>query len=78
MKPGYSKFLLCENVIPNVGASTFHAMADVSTMYVFSAAERTASRWTWLLAGVGLEVVKFWSDSSSPESIIEAQIPVQD
>lgn len=74
MKPGYSRLLLCENVIPNVGASTYQAMADVSMMYTFSASERTASKWTWLLAGAGLEIVKIWSDPSSSESIMEARV----
>lgn len=73
MKPGYSKFLLYETVIPKVGATASQALVDISMMYNFSAAERTETKWTWLLTGAGLKVVKIWNDPSSSESIIEAE-----
>lgn len=76
MKPGYSKLLLYENVIPRTGASTYQAMADITMMCMLSAAERTEAKWSWLLTGVGLEIVKIWKDASSSESVIEATLAV--
>lgn len=76
MKPGYSKLLLYENVLPRTGASTYQAMADVTMMCTLSAAERTQSKWERLLLEVDLEIVKIWSDPSSSESIIEAGLQV--
>lgn len=74
MKPGYSKLLLYENVLPRIGASTYQAMADVTMMCTLSAAERTQVKWERLLLEVDLDVVNIWSDPSSSESIIEAEL----
>ncbi|KAH9905815.1 putative O-methyltransferase [Xylariomycetidae sp. FL2044] len=60
MTPGYSKLLLHEMIIPEQGASTFHAMLDITMMAFNAGMERSERQWKELLAKAGLEVVKTW------------------
>ncbi|KAI1733692.1 putative O-methyltransferase [Xylaria scruposa] len=72
MKPGYSKLLIHEMIIPEQGASKFHAMLDL-TMMVFNAGmERTERQWEELLHKAGLKVVKFWTAQADADGIVEA------
>ncbi|KAI1283368.1 putative O-methyltransferase [Xylaria sp. FL0933] len=61
MKPGYSKLLLHEMIMPEEGASTFHAVLDLAMMAFNSGMERTERQWEELAKTAGLKVVKFWS-----------------
>jgi hypothetical protein len=60
MTPGYSKLLLHEMIMPEQGASTFHAMLDITMMVFHGGMERTEKQWRELLANAELEVVKVW------------------
>ncbi|CAG8981319.1 hypothetical protein HYALB_00005119 [Hymenoscyphus albidus] len=76
MKPGYSKLLLHEMIIPETKASGFHSMLDL-TMMVFNAGmERTASQFTTLLEKAGFEVVKIWTPEGDHDAdgIVEAMV----
>ncbi|KAI1660054.1 putative O-methyltransferase [Daldinia decipiens] len=64
MKPGYSKLLLHEMIVPETGASPFHAMLDMTVMCFNAGMERTERQWRALLETAGFEVVKVWP---SPE-----------
>ncbi|KAI1505681.1 sterigmatocystin 8-O-methyltransferase [Biscogniauxia marginata] len=73
MKPGYSKLLLHEMIIPERGASTFHAMLDMSMMAFNAGMERTERQWQALLEEAGLTVVKFWLPlQNDADGIVEA------
>ncbi|GAB1312628.1 hypothetical protein MFIFM68171_02838 [Madurella fahalii] len=73
MKPGYSKLLLHEMVIPEKGASTFHAMLDITMMCFNAGMERTEREWRTLLEKAGLEVVKVWLPTQEDaDGIVEA------
>ncbi|KAI0161875.1 putative O-methyltransferase [Hypoxylon sp. FL1284] len=73
MKPGYSKLLLHEMIIPEQGASTFHAMLDMTMMMFNAGMERTESQWKELLGKAGLEVIKVWpSLQQDADGIVEA------
>jgi hypothetical protein len=73
MKPGYSKLLLHEMIIPNVGASTFHAMLDLTMMTIDGGMERTSKQWHEFLGKAGLKVVKIWAPlEEDADGIIEA------
>lgn len=75
MKPGYSKLLLHEMLIPERGASTFHSMLDMTMMAFNAGMERTERQWTELLNNAGFEVVKFWApEEADADGIVEATV----
>lgn len=73
MKPGYSKLLIHEMIVPEQGASTFHAMLDMAMMAFNSGMERTERQWRELLENAGFEVLKVWSPlEEDADGIVEA------
>ena len=72
MRKGYSKLLINEMVIPNVGSGYREAQYDWTMLACLSAMERDEKQWRNLLNSVGLEMVKIWSNPQTTESIIEA------
>jgi hypothetical protein len=72
MKPGYSKLLIFEYILPDVGTPLWPALLDIQMMASLSGMERTESQWVRLLNSVGLDVVKFWKASDEREGLIEA------
>ena len=74
-KPGYSKLLLNEFILPDVGCSFLQAGFDIGMMAMHAGAERTETQWTELLASEGFKVVKFWlPPGADGEGIIEAEL----
>ncbi|KAF2755429.1 hydroxyindole O-methyltransferase [Pseudovirgaria hyperparasitica] len=57
MKPGYSKLVINEAILPAVGCASWFAAADFTMMTNFGAKERTASDWRTLVESVGLTVL---------------------
>lgn len=78
MKPGYSLLLLHEMIIPEMGASGFHAMLDLTMMAFNSGMERTGSQFTALLNKAGFEVIKIWvpEDDHDADGIVEAMVKI--
>lgn len=75
MKPGYSKLLLHEMIIPETGASTFHSMLDMTMMAFNAGMERTESQWTELLNRAGFDVIKIWPPlQEDADGIVEAML----
>lgn len=74
MKPGYSKLLINEWVLPEVGVPLYPALLDINMMALFSGMQRTQSQWKNLLESVGLKIVKFWSIGPEVEGLIEAVV----
>ena len=78
MKPGYSKLILNEIVLPDKGAPLQMALWDMQMMVMVGGRERTEREWRQLLGCVGLEVVGIWQPpatmggGSGGEGIIEA------
>ena len=75
MRKGYSKIILNEMVIPDVGAGWRETQWDWTMLACLSSMERTEQQWRDLLTSVDLKVVKIWTHPDSTESIIEA-VPV--
>ncbi|KAM0430033.1 hypothetical protein ACHAPT_006039 [Fusarium lateritium] len=76
MKPGYSRLLINENVIPSKGAYWETTALDVSMMTVCCSMERTEANWYSLVEGVaGLKIVKIWAGGNGVESLIECELP---
>lgn len=78
MKPGYSLLLLHEMIIPEIGASVFHAMLDLTMMAFNSGMERTEKQFTELLNKAGFEVVKIWlpEGHNDADGIVEAMVKI--
>lgn len=76
MRPGYSKLLINENVVPNRNAWWETSALDINMMALLSASERTERDWYELVEGkAGLKIVKIWSGGRGVESLIEVELP---
>ncbi|KAL4761111.1 S-adenosyl-L-methionine-dependent methyltransferase [Aspergillus foveolatus] len=73
MKPGYSKLLVNENVIPDTGAYWETTSLDLIMMQLGSG-ERTERHWRSLLESAGLRIVGIWAAHRSVESLIECEL----
>ncbi|XXG95485.1 hypothetical protein Hte_001749 [Hypoxylon texense] len=78
MKPGYSKLILHEMIIPEQGASTFHGTYDLTMMAFNAGMERSQRQWEELLGKAGLEVIKIWPppQQEDADGIVEAMLKV--
>ncbi|KAI2466043.1 putative O-methyltransferase [Annulohypoxylon bovei var. microspora] len=75
MKPGYSKLLLHEMILPERGASSFHCMLDIAMMAFNSGMERSERQWEELLNKAGFDVIKFWlPPQGDADGIVEAML----
>ena len=74
MKPGYSRLLIEDLVLPDRGADMRQASVDMTMYFMPEGIERTADQWKDLLGREGLQIIKIWSDGSGMESIIEAEL----
>ena len=79
MKPGYSRLLLNEIVIPDQDCPAFFATADITMMAVLAGLGRDRAQWTALVESVGLQVCKIWEspEDGDCEGVIEAMKPVE-
>lgn len=74
MRPGYSKLLINENVIPRTGAYWETTALDMIMLTEFSSRERTLDDWQNLLGAAGLRIVKIWGGGRGVESLIECEL----
>ncbi|KAK4502112.1 hypothetical protein PRZ48_005535 [Zasmidium cellare] len=75
MKPGYSKILINEWVIPDHGASRLMAGQDFNLMAQLGGEERSESRHREYIEAAGLKVVGVWDPKDgSTEAVIECEI----
>lgn len=74
LKPGYSKVMINENVIPNTNAYWETTSLDIIMMADFASTERTAEDWQALTAAAGLKIVKIWTSQRGVESLIECEL----
>lgn len=74
MKPGYSKVLINENVIPDTNAQWEATALDIMMMTLLSSRERTRENWSNLLTKAGLKIVNIWSARNGAESLIECEL----
>lgn len=76
MKPGYSRIILNETVLPDIHCPAFFAAGDITMMAVLAAMKRSRAQWTELLESVGLKVMKIWTspDPEDSEGVIEAML----
>ena len=74
MEKGYSKLLINENVVPDVGASWQITSLDWFMMGLAASRERTEAQWRKLLESAGLKVIGIWTKEAHCESLIEAEV----
>ena len=74
MSPGYSKFLVSENVAPDFSATWPITSMDWVLMALAAVKERTEKEWRALLQQAGLTVIGIWTYEQGPESLIEAEV----
>lgn len=76
MKPGYSRFLIKEYVVPAMGHEFEQTALDIMMMVGFASKERTAAQWSELLEKkCGLKIVNIWTKINGIESVIECERP---
>ena len=74
LKPGYSRILLNEIVIPEEKAGWFETSVDMLMMQVHSAQERREREWIGLVHAVGgLVVRRIWDVEGAVEKVIEIE-----
>ncbi|KAK0710297.1 S-adenosyl-L-methionine-dependent methyltransferase [Lasiosphaeria miniovina] len=74
MRPGYSRLLIIENVIPAKGARWEMTATDLIMLMFTGAKERTETDWRALLEkSAGLRVTGIWTGTNSLESLIECE-----
>ena len=74
MRLGYSKLLINEYVVPDIGATWSITSMDWLMMALGAVKERTEKEWTTLLGHAGLKVVGIWTYEQGTESLIEAEL----
>ena len=74
MKPSYSRLLIEDICLPDMGASRFQVQSDMGMLALLASMERSESQWYGLVEKAGLKVIKIWP--GTPESVIEAEVPV--
>ncbi|KAI1840457.1 hypothetical protein JX266_013341 [Neoarthrinium moseri] len=76
MKPGYSKLLIFDCVIPRASAYWENTAGDILMMTQLRPLERTEKNWYDLIerSGLGLRIVKIWRcNQSDVENLIECE-----
>lgn len=74
MKPGYSRLLINENVIPPTGAYWEASALDMMMLTLLSSRERSQDQWYSLIEDqAGLKISHIWCPRNGVESIIEVE-----
>ncbi|KAK4500910.1 hypothetical protein PRZ48_009102 [Zasmidium cellare] len=76
MKPGYSKLLIRENVLPAraVDSGALGGCLDLVMMTSFASKERTEAQWRSLFESVGLRWVRFFPSADGISGVIEVEV----
>ncbi|RYP75441.1 hypothetical protein DL771_002326 [Monosporascus sp. 5C6A] len=76
MKPGYSKFLINEHVVPAMDQDYEQTALDLIMMTGFAGKERSAAQWSDILERVvGLKITNIYTGINGIESVVECIRP---
>jgi hypothetical protein len=73
MSHGYSKLIIHDLVLPNVGASAKQANFDLATMSITPGMERSAHDFTRLFESAGFKITGIWSFPDK-DGILEMEV----
>ncbi|KAK3319212.1 S-adenosyl-L-methionine-dependent methyltransferase [Apodospora peruviana] len=77
MKPGYSRLLINEHVIPPKNANWEVTYLDLYMMTLFGSRERTEHEWRALLEEkCGLKIINIYNPGNGVEALIECEVSV--
>lgn len=71
MKPGYTKLLIHDVVIPPTNATPLATGMDLTMMSLFGAKERTLADFRSLIEAADLELENVWSGPAYRDSLLE-------
>ena len=71
--PGYSRLLLCENVMPEAATLPLGGALDLVMMGLLCAQERSEKSWRSLLTSAGFRVFGIWGSNQMGQCVIEAE-----
>lgn len=75
MKPGYSRLLINENVIPAEKAQWEATALDIMMLTLLSSRERSKGDWYHLVEGLaGLKITNIYTVVNGVESVIECEL----
>ncbi|KAG8532439.1 uncharacterized protein KY384_002316 [Bacidia gigantensis] len=74
LKPGFSKILINEYVVPDQGAASSITSMDWLMLALGAVKERTEAQWRELLAQAGLKITRIYTYEQGTESLIEAEL----
>ena len=79
MKPGYSRLIIHEQIMPDHGPHPWAAVSDINQMGANASFERTKEQWSALLKAAGLEEPKFHLPKSPSAAVaIESSLKIWD
>jgi len=73
MTPGYSKLLIHELILPDVGAVEVQARYDLTMMTFNGGMERSRAQWTKLLQDAGFGEIQLFEHYDA-DGIVEAMV----
>lgn len=74
LKPGYSKLLIHDHVVPDTSAHPHATSYDLNMMVLVAGQERTETEWRNLLKATGYKVVQVWRSPLAAQAIVEAEL----
>ena len=74
MKPGYSKIIINDFVVPNQGAAWLQTALDWELMASLGARHRTEEEHRVLYEGVGLKMNGVWRKKGAMDAVIELEL----
>ncbi|KAJ5578593.1 uncharacterized protein N7459_007557 [Penicillium hispanicum] len=74
LKPGYSKLLIHDHVVPDQSAHPHATSYDLNMMVLVAGQERTETEWRTLLESTGYRIVQVWRSPLAAQAIIEAEL----
>ena len=73
MKPGYSRLLIHDLILPDTGALEYQTRFDMTMMTFNSGMERSRSQWTKLMEDAGFKVLGLWEHFDA-DGIVEVEV----
>ena len=70
-EPGYSRVLICDMVMPSIGASVKNTTMDLVMMTTTAALTRNEKQWRGLVEQAGLKIERIWTSEKAEDSVIE-------